>query len=482
MLTWQGNGGVNSGEKQASPAQISRFRRVLDPNFYSLVDLGDSTRLALMLTPKGRGNFREQAGEVFALATSVLKRQPQPMVITFQTIFLRDTHDQAECERVLATHFGPNLPVTNFVLQPPCSGAALAMEAWAIGGDAVRVERFGPNTLAVSYDSVRWVYCAGLQPGPATAGVYAQTQEALARMRADLTRAGSGFEHVVRTWFYLGGITEGEGANQRYRELNRARSDVYRHIEFCRFLRGNATAPLNGPHAGDLPTQSMARRSHGRRKSGKSSELLAGNSHLRRAVEERALPAHLYPASTGIGMAGAGLVTSCLTLQTQREDAFVVALENPQQTPAYDYGPQHSPQSPKFSRAMALVLGRYATTWVSGTASIVNSESRHPSDITRQTEQTIDNIERLIVPENFTAHGVRGAGAELRDFAKIRVYLKRAEDFALCRAVCERRFGSVPAIYAVADVCRPELLVEIEGIAFSKYSGASLKIDRSRAG
>jgi len=30
----------------------------------------------------------------------------------------------------------------------------------------------------------------------------------------------------------------------------------------------------------------------------------------------------------------------------------------------------------------------------------------------------------------------------------------------------------VPAIYAVADICRPELLIEIEGVAFSRYSRA----------
>jgi hypothetical protein len=48
--------------------------------------------------------------------------------------------------------------------------------------------------------------------------------------------------------------------------------------------------------------------------------------------------------------------------------------------------------------------------------------------------------------------------------------LKRAQDFAKCRAICERRFGAVPAIYAIADICRPELLVEIEGVAFSRYS------------
>jgi len=110
------------------------------------------------------------------------------------------------------------------------------------------------------------------------------------------------------------------------------------------------------------------------------------------------------------------------------------------------------------------------TTWVSGTASIVRSESRHLGDPEQQTTQTIDNIERLIAADNFAAHGLKGAGARLQDLAKIRVYLKRREDLAKCRAICERRFGSVPAVYAVADICRPELLVEIEGVAFSRLA------------
>jgi len=115
------------------------------------------------------------------------------------------------------------------------------------------------------------------------------------------------------------------------------------------------------------------------------------------------------------------------------------------------------------------VLGDYVTTWISGTASIVNSETRYPGDVEKQTEQTIDNIERLIAPDNFALHGVAGAGASLSDVAKIRVYIKRAEDLAKCRAVCQRRFGKVPVIYALADICRPDLLVEIEGVAFSRY-------------
>jgi enamine deaminase RidA (YjgF/YER057c/UK114 family) len=171
-------------------------------------------------------------------------------------------------------------------------------------------------------------------------------------------------------------------------------------------------------------------------------------------------------------MAGRGLVMSCLSLETAREDLFLLPLENPLQTPAYSYDAKYSSQSPKFSRAVALGLGDYVTTWVSGTASIVESETRHPGDPAKQTEQTIDNIERLIAEENFRRHGVNGAGASLHDLAKVRVYLKRAEDLAQCKAVCERRFGPVPAIYAVADICRPDLLVEIEGVAFSRYSHA----------
>ena len=388
----------------------------------SSVDLGDSVRLALMITPRGSDKVREQIREVLSVIRTVLAKQPQPMAVTVQTVFLKDPQHQGECERAFAAFYGPRLPVTNFVLQPPCCGAALAIEAWAIGGKDVRVEHFGPQALAVSYDSVRWIYCAGVTPGASVRGVYPKTLDALGRLRAVLADAGSSFQRVVRTWFYLGGITEPEAGVQRYQELNRARTDFYHDVPFhCSSLAGNG-------------------------------------------------PRGVYPASTGIGVSGNGLVASCMALETNRDDVSLLPLENPQQTPAYAYHPKHSPQSPKFSRAVVLVLGNYVTTWVSGTASIVDSESRHLGDPEKQTAQTIDNIERLIAADNFTSHGLKGAGASLHDLAKIRVYLKRPEDLAKCRAICERRFGSVPAIYAVADVCRPELLVEIEGVAFSRYS------------
>jgi enamine deaminase RidA (YjgF/YER057c/UK114 family) len=387
---------------------------------FSSIQLGNSRRLSLMLVPRGRGSFKEQAREILSIKEQLLEQQSCGMTVTAQTVFLRDPDQLALCEKIFSDYYGAHRPVMSFVFQPPCCGAALALEAWAIGGEDVQVERFGSNTLAVTYNGMRWIHCAGIRSTKVTAPVYQQAMGVLEHMRSELEKSGSGFQHVLRTWFYLGGITETEGGVQRYKELNRARTDFYRDVDF------HCTAP------------------------------------------QPSIPQGIYPASTAVGSASPGLAAGCLALQTRRQDALLLPLENPQQTPAYAYHPRHSPQSPKFSRGVALVLDNYTTTWLSGTASVVHSISRHAGDIVRQTEQTIENIQRLISAENFVFHGIQHSGAQLSDLAKIRVYLKRAEDFSRCRAVCEQRFGLVPAIYAMADICRPELLVEIEGVAFTK--------------
>ena len=387
---------------------------------YSSIPLGKAVRVPLSLIPQSRGPLRDQVREILALQEPILKSQLVPMTVTSQTVFLRNPEDLNECERILTDYYGAKPPATNFVLQPPCCGAALAVEAWAIGGPGVTIDFTLPHTVIVNYDRMRWIYCAGIRSSETRDGVYKQTTGVLERMKSALASAGSGFQHVVRTWFYLGRITELEGDTQRYKELNRARTDFYHEIEFhCSTIQPN-------------------------------------------------IPQGLYPASTGIGMQGRNLVAGCVALETRREDALLLPLENPQQTPAYAYPPHHSPQSPKFSRGVVLVLADYLTTWVSGTASVVHSNSRYPGNIEKQTEQTIENIERLISAENLSFHGIKHPGARLTDLAKFRVYLKRQEDFARCKAICEKHLGSVPAIYASADVCRPELLIEIEGVAFSK--------------
>jgi hypothetical protein len=61
---------------------------------------------------------------------------------------------------------------------------------------------------------------------------------------------------------------------------------------------------------------------------------------------------------------------------------------------------------------MAVRVGNHVTTWVSGTASIVNAETVHKGDAMKQTEQTLTNIEKLIAPK--TSPGTDGQTREPR--------------------------------------------------------------------
>ena len=394
----------------------------IGPERHAVVDLGQLARMAVMALPGVRGSFRQQAEELFAQILCIVGRHPIPLTATTMMVFLRNGADEAECREVLRIRFGEKMPVTTFVMQPPCDGAALGVELWAVGGPAVTVKRFGPELLTVESDGIRWIHCGDIRGVAGDGGAYAESMSAFQQMKARLSEAGVGFDQVVRTWIYVNQINEGEAGRQRYQELNRARTDFFRDFTLC------------------------------------SKNRAAG------------APATIYPASTGIGTRGTQLTMSCMALDSQRPDVFLMPLENPQQTPAYDYQAIYSPQAPKFSRAMAVVQGHFVATLVSGTASILNAQTCHAGDIVRQTAQTIENIERLIAPANFERHRLPGTGATLKDIAKLRVYVRNQEDFEACREVCERLLPRVPAIYLIADVCRQDLLVEIEAVAFSPFN------------
>ena len=157
-------------------------------------------------------------------------------------------------------------------------------------------------------------------------------------------------------------------------------------------------------------------------------------------------------------------------MRADRPDVALFPLENPLQTSAYDYAHQYGTETPKFVRAMAVATGELVTTFISGTASITASESRHDKSVERQTQQTLENIEALIAAESFRRHGLPGVGATLDDLALARVYVKRPEDYAAVRSICRARLGHLPTTYVVGDICRPELLAEIEAVAFSRRS------------
>lgn len=177
-----------------------------------------------------------------------------------------------------------------------------------------------------------------------------------------------------------------------------------------------------------------------------------------KAFDERG---HAMPASTGIGALGGGIAFYFLAHRSHR----AVHLENPLQLPAHEYPAQYGPRSPSFARATYLApeVGR-GPLYVSGTASILDHATVGVGDVARQTQVTLANIAALIGADNLARHGIEG-GSTLHDLRAIKVYVKRPEDVPTVLGLCRDEFSRRAdlAVFTV-DVCRPDLLVEIEGM------------------
>ncbi len=141
-------------------------------------------------------------------------------------------------------------------------------------------------------------------------------------------------------------------------------------------------------------------------------------------------------------------------------------IENPRQIPAYSYSRRYGPLPPCFARATRVDAGDgRPCLLIGGTASIVGEDSRHERDPQRQTRETLDNLARLVSHAREVS-GVEPLADPLDSLTDVRVYIVRATDTTVVRdSLAERLPASVRIELAQADLCRRELLVEIEGVA-----------------
>jgi chorismate lyase/3-hydroxybenzoate synthase len=154
-----------------------------------------------------------------------------------------------------------------------------------------------------------------------------------------------------------------------------------------------------------------------------------------------------------------------------------LAIENPRQVSAYRYPDSYGPRSPTFSRAALVDTGGgRQMLFISGTASIIGHETVHLGDVRRQTEESLANIAAVLL----AAASRAGVAVPLQGL-NCTIYLRHADDLAVVREVFERHAGvhsaaACEAVYLRADICRADLLVEIEAhgmvpMAGSKASG-----------
>lgn len=139
-------------------------------------------------------------------------------------------------------------------------------------------------------------------------------------------------------------------------------------------------------------------------------------------------------------------------------------VDNPRQVPAYRYPSSYGPRPPTFSRAALTDLGDGRVgLWVSGTASIVGHTSLHPGDVVAQTRETLTNLDAVLR----SAESACSARFALADLVPC-IYVRQASHQSAVQTELNRAWGldskaAKQAVYVKADVCRAELLVEVEG-------------------
>ncbi len=265
--------------------------------------------------------------------------------------------------------------------------------------------------LSGAAEGLRWRRCGPLLYGvieldeadfPAPSGSSA-LQEASAEAYRRIFRLldAQGLPHLWRVWNYIAGITTETDGLERYRQFNIGRQDSF--LEFRRGATGNVPAACAlGVAAGPLSIAFMA---------------------------------GAHPA---------------------------VPVENPRQVSAYNYPAEYGPRSPTFSRAVLVDLPGQEFLFISGTASIVGHQTVHPGDVAGQCRESLANVAAVVDEANRLA---RSAAFSLADLS-YRIYVRHAADFALVRDTLLPLIGAaVEIVFVQADICRNDLLIEIEAFA-----------------
>lgn len=209
--------------------------------------------------------------------------------------------------------------------------------------------------------------------------------------------------HLLRVWNYLPRINESEQGLERYRCFNVGRHDAY--VQSGR----------------DISEENM-------------------------------------PAASVLGCGPGPMVVYFLASKNPGKP-----VDNPRQLIAYRYPERYGPRSPLFVRAMLAVFGRERCLIVSGTASIVGHETLHKGDAGRQALETVRNI-RTLMQQAYPsgADGMSGGRMQLK------VYVRNAQDLERVRACVEHAFGpGQQTVYLLSDICRTDLLVEMEAVHFA---------------
>jgi chorismate lyase/3-hydroxybenzoate synthase len=210
-----------------------------------------------------------------------------------------------------------------------------------------------------------------------------------------------GYPNLLRIWNYFAEINRATSQGERYHEFNTARRQA--------FLRA------------------------------------------RRVIEGQ------VPAACALGSAAG----SPLVIYFLASAAAARSLENPRQVSAFRYPAEYGPDSPTFSRAVLAAPVSGDCLFTSGTASILGHGTVHVGDAAAQTRESISNVVELVAQAN----RVSGARRYSMEGLQYKVYVRHATDLGeIRRELALLLPAHCPITYLQADICRRDLLVEIEAM------------------
>lgn len=364
---------------------------------------------------RAEGNSWEQMAEELLL--SVVQRKKVLRLIFFTRCADNQKYkfQRSFLEQWVDSHFVSPRPVVSLVAQKPLVGN-LVLEVHSLEEATDEVvdieERFTSSSvryLRITTEHYHEIIAGGLCADDLNLPVREQSEQAFRKVADILKTEQMSFGDIVRQWNYLERITDVTSGNQCYQDFNDIRTLFYA-----------------------------------------SSEWAFG-----------------YPAATGIGTQHGGIQ---LDFNAVKGEVEIVPLDNDWQKAAHVYSDEvlinyrvdTETGTPKFERGKSISDRQQEMIYISGTAAIRGEESVLTGDVLSQTEITLENIQHLIGLEEGTQKLPEHCGK----LELLRVYLKNAEDVYAVKADLDKLCPAVPVVYLYADVCREELLVEIEGIAF----------------
>jgi len=376
--------------------------------------------------PKNQSSFEEQFTNCMLQLDNTLANNnfDYNQIVKF-SIFINSTNNISYIQKkneiiTLLKNRKNTIPISPSIIgQPPQDNKQIAMEVFIyekrdINTKIIKKEYAGINYVLIDSSFNKELYVGGITTSNNFNSVYHQSKEVFHIMHKILEIEEMEFSDVVRQWNFIENILQispnGVGPKQNYQIFNDVRTEFYNRSNY-----------KNG-----------------------------------------------YPAATGIGMSSGGVILEFIAV-TNSETNSIIPLKNPRQIDAHQYtnkvlvgAGREIKATPKFERAKVLVAENCHKVFISGTAAILGENTINDNNVETQTEITIDNIDSLISSQNMNTHGILMYGKTAKEY--IRVYVKDEKEIPKVKQVCQKRWGNIQALYLVSDICRDDLLVEIEGI------------------